>query len=499
MKWSKYQNRIFEEYNNTNRHISIQAVAGAGKTSTVLHLAKLTPQYKKIVFLAFNKSISEEIKKKAPSNVEVATVHSMAYRMLRYNHPKKYRVNEIKSWVIAKEKLRLSEFLKKDSKKMNAYLFILSRIVDLYRMNDCVNIEDMVRVVEQYNVPILSNEINDSMELINHLKTYNTSSYHKDFMIDFTDMIWLLKELVDTSKYLKYDVVIIDEAQDINSLQRWFVQSICKKNGRIVSVGDFSQSIYSFQGASKDNFKILQNLPNTTKLPLSVCYRCGKNIVKEAQKVFNHIEYFDKSEDGIVRDGYLNEVREGDMVICRNNLPLIESWLELIKMNKKAIIWGKDYGKGLTRICQKIVDLNNDQVEEYFSSIVEEKIKDKKGNTKHQSVIELRERISILKILKNKFKTFNGVLDILDGMFDESKSRDAVVMSTIHKAKGSERDRVFFLYPELIPSEYAETEMEKYGEKCILYVGITRAIKELVYIRMKKIGSQISIDNLNLL
>lgn len=71
-----------------------------------------------------------------------------------------------------------------------------------------------------------------------------------------------------------------------------FALRLLKPRGRFMIVGDFSQAIYSFQGASVDNFSYFQNLPNTVTLPLSVTYRCAKNIVKEAQKVFpNDIQF----------------------------------------------------------------------------------------------------------------------------------------------------------------------------------------------------------------
>ena len=69
---------------------------------------------------------------------------------------------------------------------------------------------------------------------------------------------------------------------------------------------------------------------------------------------------------------------------------------------------------------------------------------------------------------------------VIYDIFVENASR-GIILSTIHKSKGLEADRVFFLEPGLIPSKYAVTELAVYAEKCLKFVGITRARKELIY------------------
>lgn len=56
------------------------------------------------------------------------------------------------------------------------------------------------------------------------------------------------------------------------------------------------------------------------------------------------------------------------------------------------------------------------------------------------------------------------------------------MLSTIHKAKGLENDRVFFLCPELIPSRFATQPWQYEQERNLKYVAITRAKRELIYV-----------------
>ncbi|HAA16045.1 MAG TPA: DNA helicase, partial [Cytophagales bacterium] len=84
--------------------IKINAVAGSGKTTTVIEYAKARPKTSKILYLAFNRSVRLEAQKKFAdqglSNVTVETAPSLAYRHVvrRYGykvHPHGYKTHEI--------------------------------------------------------------------------------------------------------------------------------------------------------------------------------------------------------------------------------------------------------------------------------------------------------------------------------------------------------------------------------------------------------------------
>ena len=66
-----------------------------------------------------------------------------------------------------------------------------------------------------------------------------------------------------------------------------------------------------------------------------------------------------------------------------------------------------------------------------------------------------------------------------------------IMLSTIHKAKGLENDRIMFLCPELIPSKYATTDWMFEQEMNLKYVAITRAKKDLIYISGETFKSDI--------
>lgn len=482
MNWSDKQNTIFTEWKTTRNNLAIEAAPGSGKSTVLLEILNITPPFKKSIFLAFNKSIKEELETKVPTGVETSTLHSMGFKILLRNTSNKYKVNEIKNWILGKKILKLNI---KDPNKQNVYLFTVSKLVDLYRLNMCTTIKELSDISDRHNISITNGELQHAMELIEYLKKYNCMEHEKPMLIDFVDMIYLPNVLFDKDKFPKYDIVLIDECQDLNPCQWELVQKLFKRRTRFCAVGDSYQAIYHFQGSNRNVFENIKKYENTITLPLSYSYRCSKKIVEEANKVFNFIESPEGKEEGeVVYNGSLEDVKGGDFILCRNNLPLIETFLNLLKQNKKSHILGRDYGKGLLNVLNKIENFEKDSINELLkskeNSLKEKGVKNPKNNQGYQDLVE---KISILSMLHKEFLSINKLKQIIEGMFNDDSTKNSIILSSIHKSKGLEADNVYFLKPELIPSQYAESVEEIYAEHCLNYVAITRAKKKLVYVK----------------
>jgi superfamily I DNA/RNA helicase len=310
-------------------------------------------------------------------------------------------------------------------------------------------------------------------------------------MIDFVDMLYLAIDKVPAENFPKYDVVVVDELQDLNPLQKMIIERLIAPHGRFIGAGDEKQAIYSFQGSNLQSFKAFQERPFTTTLPLSVCYRCGTKIIEKANTVFNNIEPYERAEEGVVIErGSLLEVEGGDFILCRNNLPLFEVFIQLLTVGKRVRIMGKDFGKSLQLLLDNVSESPDEAgVTEALVEVLNKKyleLKDKgiRNPTTNKAFINLQEKVAILKNLIFAFQfNLSKVKSVLEDAFSENPDRKDIVLSTIHKAKGLEADNVFLLGAnELIPSQYAETQLELYQEKCLLYVALTRAKKKLVIV-----------------
>lgn len=484
MNWSKLQLDIFNAYENTNSNLVISARAGSSKTTVILELLKRKKMHRKAIYLVFNKSIAEESKKKVPFGVDVSTIHSYGAKMLFKHYNGQVDIKPNKTFTFCMKFLKEWE-LDKNPKKFE-YLGTVTDLVNLYRMYLCQNSSDLREVSDYHGITCLNGEIDHSMQLLEHLSNY--IKYGPDEgkrMIDFTDMIYL-PAINDEMEFNKYDEVFIDESQDLSKVQQIIIKKILKPNGRFISMGDPFQSIYQFLSADSEAFKNFERQPNTISLPLSISYRCPKKVIALANTVFNVTEAFEGNEEGEVREGSINEVQDGDFVLCRNNMPLVEAYLNFLIQGKKAYIKGKDLGDGILRLVSKVEDQSLSDGMKSLDELLVETWKDLKNKsvvnpTNHPRYVALQEKISIINVLVDKYFSFQKLKDALKDMFIDDP-KDGITLSTIHKSKGLEANNIFLLRRELIPSQYAEKQWEKDQESNLLYVCYTRAKKKFIFI-----------------
>jgi hypothetical protein len=154
----------------------------------------------------------------------------------------------------------------------------------------------------------------------------------------------------------KYDVVFIDEAQDLSMAQQELMLQCVKPNGKFIAIGDERQAINGFAGAMNDSFERLYKIAGM-KLPLSVNYRCGVNILNEAQKIVPEIRPREDAPDGsVTRVKDLSQVQPGDMIICRKTAPLITVALKLMSEGQSAFVKGREMFDKLIALVEKVSD-----------------------------------------------------------------------------------------------------------------------------------------------
>lgn len=298
--------------------------------------------------------------------------------------------------------------------------------------------------------------------------------------MDFTDMLYYAVRYVEPKDIKQYNVVMVDEVQDVSKLQYELIKKLKTPRGRLIGVGDERQAIYGFQGSNLDTLNTIKTAPNTIALPLNMTYRCAETIVEEANKVFpNSIEAAPGAKKGEIVDGSIKEAQNGDFILCRNNAPLVDTFIYLLRRGKKCSILGKEYGDSLVGMIDSVNDIFD------FEGVLlkmEEKLRSKgiKNPQNNEAYCNLEDKVNVLISLFDYFGSLEKVRSVIYDVFMENPSQ-GITLSTIHKSKGLEANRIFFLQPELLPSKYATTELELYAEKCLKFVAITRAKDRLIY------------------
>ena len=306
---SKYQKAFFTFLQKGRANVVLDAVAGSGKSTTIVRALALIPADKRVLFLAFNKSIVEELKRKIGNmpNVDIKTLHSLGASAITRSlksavNPDKYKAY-INDGIATKSIFPYNDNLTAEERgdwKQN-----IMSLIDLGRVNLVKRADDLEELAFKHNLILVDNEISIAMRAIGWGLT-NTSE------IDFTDMIYF--PCVKKIQLFRYDYVFIDECQDLNAAQRTLFLQCIKTGGRFVAVGDPRQAIYGFAGADVESFNLLKNLPHTAHMPLSVCYRCDASIIASAKEIVPQIEAREGAPNGTIdMDAKLEQVQDGDM------------------------------------------------------------------------------------------------------------------------------------------------------------------------------------------
>ena len=479
-KPSKYQEAIYQFIQKDKGNAIVEAVAGSGKTTTIVEATKLIPKEKKAIFVAFNRSIALELQRKLPKHVKAQTLHSFGFSLF-FNNSNCQVTPEVdgdKLYNITERVLKLAFNDREYRKYISGYMNIISKIkAELLTPSN----ESLDYIIDRYNITV---DFPIRLSLINTI----LNECKKDLStVDYDDMIWI--PIVCKFSSRTYDWVFVDEVQDLNRSQFELIKKMCNGHSRIVAVGDSRQSIYAFRGADTNSMKNFKEYFNAKELPLSICYRCPSSVIKLAQQFVPQIETFDKAPvgkvDHITEEDLDNIAKPGDLIICRTNAPLVKIAFMFIRQHRKAVIRGRDIGKRLLKIVKEletndmdlfINELNRriDQLRLKLQKIEDGVLprKNKSSYTKEmdqlQTIIAISEKCSSITSLKQTIQ------DIF------SDKQEGIVLSSVHKVKGLEAKRIFILYyDELMPHPMAETPEEFQQEINIKYVAVTRAREEL--------------------
>lgn len=475
MEYSKFQKEIFKEIVSGKSNIVVSAVAGSGKTTTIEESLKLIPKNLDSVYLAFNNSIVEEMRERLlKSKTKITTIHALGWRsiLMTYKNAKLVKSKSYKhiETVLTKNNI-------KELKVRNQYIYMFSNLIDLVRQNLVVLQEDIITLGAQYDFLLNEDEADMIIEILRRMNLSKTE-------FDFTDMLY--RPICDSLKLPVFDFVFVDEAQDLSKVQQEIVRRLRRKGGRMIAVGDPQQAIYGFAGADAQSYSnLIKMFLNTKELPLSVNYRCAKRIVEEAQKINSQILPYANNIDGEVRNGLVKEIGGEDFVLCRNVKPLVQMNMYLLHKGVKSYIKGQDIGIGLIKLIEKFdKNLIERTLTTYSEDILKEMVKLKKKGVRNPAKTEkidlMNQKMEILNILSYQLMTTLQLKNRIKTIFMDNGT--GVMLSTIHKAKGTENKRVFLLLPDLIPSQYATSEWQMEQESNLLYVAITRAKQSLIYL-----------------
>lgn len=494
---SPYQEKIFDFIMHGNGNAVISAKAGSGKSSTCVAAIKLIKPKNKVMFLAFNKSIAEELSLKLKDfpNVEVRTSHSLGFAIIRKNVEGEVELDEFKYRTYIKSNILDLTSIDVSLTRVQLYNYIesISALVDYARFNLAQTAAEVKALAVKYDVPIFF----DECDVVIKVLEWGKSELNR---VDYTDMVWLPVELSMNAKLFQKDFIFIDECQDQSLMSIELFLKCFKRGTRFIAVGDEDQCINTFAGASEDAFQYMKDYPKTTPFDLPICYRCPRSVVELARNLVPEIKYREGAPEGVIQDNcWTKMLNSGDMVISRSKAPLLKVYVKLLRRGIQCHIKGQEFGANLKKLLEEIdceelnANLKADGVfVRLFDNLFEMRNKimttnglDYQDATLTSYVTERYDMINALGILAENYSTKSELIGHIDEMFDEN--REGVILSTIHKAKGLEADNVYVLCNSSMPSKLAKKDWEKSAEQNLIYVAYTRAKKKLGFISEQEI------------
>lgn len=463
-----------------NRFTTIQAKSGSGKTSTLYMLANGTDD--KILYLAFNKSMAEEARRKMPDNVECRTLHSICYQQLdqalrhKLTRPEGAYVNVAGTGNEIAKKFKINNLIDKNGKTLLTRAMIglmVKQTVGKFEFSDDAHL-GRKHFPTVYLADMKRKNINEN-KLITEVVSYAKQLWReridpKSETIMTHDTYVKLFEL--SGKDLGYDIIFGDEFQDVNPAFLSILRN-AKAAKRIVVVGDEFQSIYQFRGS--------QNMMKETstygvELPLTACFRFGPKVADVANMILEDKQplahpLVGKGFDTIV-GSYVSDIVDYTKpytIIFRKNLTLLMEAMDRIADGEDIII--NVDTKDFISMVDSVNALRRGDIEK----------------VKHETVLPYatwEEFVDCAESDPDAKRLLNVVVSgkantIAHTLRTHRNSPTAkVTLTTAHKSKGLEWDQV--VVANDFPSNYNK-EREWVGleeaERNLLYVAHTRCIK----------------------
>lgn len=491
-KPSIYQEKIFEWFQSGVSNAAVNAVAGSGKTTSIVEGLKVSAN-PNTLFAAFNKSIVEELKRRLPASVNVQTIHSLGYQTLRngVRNIQKWDIDDTKYRVMAKG-LRLS----REHGDPEVFKDSLLSLIRFAQATLCqIDSESLASVAEKFSVEIPPCGIDPIAEAVSLFLEEGIRQAKEEGKISFGDMLWVPAHL--GLQPAAYSLVCVDEAQDLSYAQMALVKGAVNGAGRVVSVGDPKQAIYGFAGASHNSFYELVEHFAADQLPLSICYRCPSAVLDRARMIVPQIEAAPDAPAGVVdtikNEQFKSMIRTGDMILCRTTAPLIKLCFQLIGERKQARIKGRDIGAQLTNTVKAICSMRGNSWDNFTASLDRYRdhqlgiLRQKIGTEGQQESVN--DRCDAIEVCYGSFlpSSKEQFISDIEGLFCDQRA--AITLSTVHRAKGLENSRVFIIYPEKLPLVWKnQTASQAEQEMNLRYVAITRAQSELYFVKTEKEG-----------
>jgi len=496
------QQAIFDRLRTGNEWLVIDALAGSGKTSTLLHALPSCAQ-KSVIMTAFNKRTADELTGRLIGIPKVkgtfwgaSTFHSAGLRMLTQRG--KFDVKPEATEQLVNEAADTMAWSLKVSFKVRKAVTRLLRIFKETFSGPEIDINEVRSIATNYTAftELTDEEIDQASNLI--VRAYDLGMTLKRDAIDFCDMVWL-PVVLDLQPKSRYQGVFVDELQDLSLVQYELIRKLVAPNGRVVGVGDKKQTLYSWKGGLGAEIFKMMTAQGASTMPLTTSFRCSQAVVKEANAIVPELRAWSGANIGSISylpQGELAQslivtINSGGenlitmakartmFVLSRTNAPLLNVALDLYELNIEFVLLGFD--EIVMPLINLVKKLDKSSRMRFIANL----------NTWHRVELaraEQQHSAGWSERIEDQFKALSTLVTRIDPhqleglLYDIGSVKESnITLSTTHKIKGLEADYVYLLRNTFARHQNRREpfpDEELWAE----YVGITRSRNHLIWV-----------------
>jgi DNA helicase-2/ATP-dependent DNA helicase PcrA len=535
-----FQREILESIAFGSGNIQVSAVAGSGKTTMIEMIVKLVRYMEKanegsaikVFAMAFNVTIREELSKRlSPYNVNVDNSNRLGNSVIKKHledagekaqkiDPNKYQ--DLASRVLNEVIGRNYETVERDDDGQPVMKSTWSLKLGIASLAEkCLtsfvqpdNIDAMWWLADHHSfdfkgaIPEVETQVIE--EVLPKLLRDGKRLWEEHRIISLSEQLAL--PVSNHMVFPKYDLVLVDEGQDLNIAQQAIAKRCIAEGGRIVIVGDSRQAIMGFSGADDAAWWRMQKVYDTKLYALNITYRCPTKVADLARAIVPQLEARPDAPEGTIRQNiskldFYELLKPDTLILSRMNKDLVETFFELVKEKSQRNdgltiqVIGRDISNALTEILKRIEKLHGFKYEDFelyvdrYVQLEEERIKKLRSETKREEQRDtLQDEIATLLTCYDNFSSptladFKSKISSVFGGTEEDEAQrkkdlhSVVSLCTVHKSKGLEAERIIILAPEKMPLEReGQRAWQLVQEMNLLYVAITRSLKDLMVI-----------------
>lgn len=483
-------------------HATLSSVAGSGKSTTiqmtVLAALEDRPDLRYLCS-AFNVHNKEDLLKKG---LRAQTLNSVGYSICRALRPGQLTVDSNKYY-----ELFTQAFKEQESTFGNRLPWEISPTLKLFHLlrNSLqpFQYDPAADLILEHDIGIELETLPALIPILRMVDGRGERKFLQQGLVDFSDQIVLPCRLAKPQHFPYYELIAVDEAQDLSPAIMKLMLMHMKPQTRFLVVFDQSQAIMGFTGAKSGIIGGMLKDMSPTELSLTVSWRCPHAVVSLAKSFVPEFSVPDNANVGQVirvREDKVTELLAGgELVVCRTNAPLVDLCLKLLSEGKPAQVRGRNFCNAIIALMKKLEQFTKSLGKKLTQKNFSDMLRDYKQSEcrkytaqgSEQAMIAMLDRFDSIEVLFHSLPPLKprqtvraALVELVDTLFEDTEdsklSERLIQLSSIHRAKGLEAETVVIWQPHLLPHPMAKSADALVQEANLEYIAITRTKNTLI-------------------